>query len=77
MAVCLIRAFPYDMPSFLPNLVAALIKHLNYLKDKTFIAKTIQDFKRSHQDKWTQFSALFTREQLDDLQGTGAAHYFA
>jgi hypothetical protein len=33
--------------------------------------------KRTHQDRWEEFKKLFTTEQLEDMQGVGAAHYYA
>eukprot|EP01035_Chromulina_nebulosa_P018283 gene18283-23961_t len=77
MSCCIIKCYPYDLPAYIPALLSALIKHISNPILQNLITKTIQDFKRSHQDKWNQFSLMFTREQLDDLQGTGSAHYFA
>jgi hypothetical protein len=42
------------------------------------VTKTVQMFKRTHQDRWeTDYKHRFSREQLEDLQGAGAAHYFS
>jgi hypothetical protein len=49
MAISLIRAYPYDMPSWIPALISAVIKHIPFVQDKMIITKGIQDFKRSHQ----------------------------
>lgn len=77
MTACLLLAFPYDMPSFLPSLASALVRHLSFKTLHTPLAKALQTFKRSHQDRWDEFKSSFTREQLDDLQGAGAANYFS
>ena len=44
---------------------------------KSQITKTIQLFKRTHQDRWEEYQLKFSTEQLADLQGAGAAHYFS
>ena len=42
------------------------------------VTKTVQMFKRTHQDRWeADYKHRFSREQLEDLQGAGAAHYFS
>jgi hypothetical protein len=73
----LVRAFPFDLPAFLPSLLTAVVR-LNLIPSlKNVISKLVQDFKRSHQDRWDEFKESFTREQLEDIQGAGAAHYFS
>jgi L-rhamnose mutarotase len=44
---------------------------------KLTVMKTIQEFKRTHQDRWDEFKEKFNKAQLEDLQGAGAAHYYA
>ncbi|RZL05484.1 MAG: DUF3437 domain-containing protein [Pedobacter sp.] len=45
---------------------------------RSLIGKTVQSFKRTHQDRWEEeFKKAFTPEQLEALQGAGAAHYFS
>ena len=77
MMCCLIKAFPFDLLPFSPSILTSLLKHtqVSYFKDT--IVKVISDFKRTHQDRWQDFKKQFTVEQLDDLQGAGAAHYFS
>lgn len=70
-------AFPYDLPSFAPTLLASFVKHFHVHAVKTTVTKTIQDFKSMHQDRWTDFKLKFSKDQLDDLEGAGAAHYFS
>ena len=78
MSVCLIGAFPYDLPQFCPSLLISVIRHLNVSAFHDTVAKTVQEFKRTHQDKWDEeFKTYFTADQLADLQGAGAAHYFS
>lgn len=73
----LILAFPYDLPTFMPALLTSFVKHIQIPALKDVVAKTIQDFKRTHQDRWEDFKQTFTHDQLADLQGAGAAHYFS
>jgi proteasome activator subunit 4 len=77
MSACMILLFPYDLPKYLPTLITSFIRHSANPVMKDTIMKTIQDFKRTHQDRWGEFQLDFSREQLDDLQGAGAAHYFS
>ena len=77
MLASIAMTFPYDMPPFLPTVLSALVKHLQTPSLKDTVARAIQDFKRTHQDRWEDFKALFTHDQLADLQGAGAAHYFS
>lgn len=80
MMSCLILATPFDLPSYLPVMLTSFVRHTtsssSQLRD--VVVKTIQYFKTTHQDRWeSEFSHMFTREQLQDLQGAGAAHYFS
>ena len=77
MMSCLILSMPYDLPPYMPTLVTSLVRHTTTSAFKDNITKSIQLFKRSHQDKWEEFQLLFTTDQLEDLQGAGAAHYFS
>ena len=77
MMSCLIMSSPYDLPAYMPNLVCSLVRHITNTALKDTITKTIQMFKMSHQDRWEEYKLKFSREQLEDLQGAGAAHYFS
>jgi hypothetical protein len=62
----------------MPSLLTTFVRHATVHSMKDLVTKTIQMFKRTHQDRWDDvFKSKFTVEQLEDLQGTGAAHYFA
>jgi hypothetical protein len=70
--------FPYDLPAFIPSLLSSFIRHLNIPAFHETVSKLVQDFKRTHQDRWDEdFKKCFSLEQLEDLQGAGAAHYFS
>ena len=77
MMSCIILSFPYDLPSFMPALVTALVRHaaLPALKDP--ISRTILEFKRTHQDRWEEFKIFFTRDQLDSLVSASRISYFS
>lgn len=78
MMACVVLAFPYDLPSFFPSLLSSFVRHTHSDVLKTVISKTIQSFKRTHQDRWEhEFKKAFTNEQLETIQGAGAAHYFS
>ena len=78
MSSCMVLAFPYDLPEYVPNLLTALVRHVSHPAMREIITKTVQDFKSTHLDRWEdEFKHRFTREQLEDIQGAGAAHYFS
>jgi hypothetical protein len=78
MMSCVIMTMSYDVPDYLPNLVTSFLRHVHYSDVlKSQITKTIQLFKRTHQDRWEEYQLKFSTEQLADLQGAGAAHYFS
>jgi len=77
MIGCVISVTPYDLPVYLPPLISSFLRHNNqYDQLKSIITKTMKLFKRTHQDCWEDFKTLFNNEQLSDLQGVGAAHYY-
>ena len=64
--------------SIIIRLFHRCISSLIYQSMKDTVTKTMQLFKVTHQDRWeTEFKAEFSRSQLEDLQGAGAAHYFS
>jgi hypothetical protein len=78
MISCVLLTMSYDLPDYLPYLISSFLRHVHYYDVlKGLITKTIQLFKRTHQDRWEEFQLKFTSEQLSDLQGAGAAHYFS
>ena len=80
MSACVILAVPYDLPDYLPPMLTSFLRHATsteYSQLQNIVRQTVQSFKRTHQDRWEEFQLRFSREQLDDLQGMGAAHYYA
>lgn len=76
MCCCLLLSFRYDLPSFLPSLAASVARHMGAAPVQDLVTKTVQEFRASHQDRWDQFKREFKQEELDDLQGAGAAHWY-
>jgi hypothetical protein len=37
----------------------------------------MQEFKRSHSDRWEEFKESFSHEQLNDMAGTGIVSYIS
>ena len=61
----IVEAYPYDVPKFVPDILIELEKHLHDPQPipKT-IKKTLQEFKRTHQDNWAEHKLKFTEDQL-------------
>lgn len=63
-----VRAFPYDVPDFVPEVIGILGDHLN---DPHPISKTIRDtlssFQRTHIGQWHLHRRCFTEDQLNAL----------
>lgn len=77
MVACLILSFPYDLPSFMPSLITSLIKHSCITSVSDTVSKCMQEFKRSHSDRWEEFKESFSHEQLNDMAGTGIVSYIS
>jgi len=77
MTACVILAFPYDLPEFTPQLLCNLSRHAATPALKETVTRAVQDFKRTHSDRWEEFKARFTADQLEDLQGAGAMSYYS
>merc|ERR1711981_1308221 len=66
MGLCaIVEAYPYDVPEMVPDILIELEKHLHDPQPipKT-IKKTLQEFKRTHQDNWAEHKLKFTEDQL-------------
>jgi len=77
MMSCIVLSFPYDLPVFMPALVSALVRHVSSAAAKDTISRTVLEFKRTHQDRWEEFKALFTQDQLDSLISASSISYFS
>ena len=66
-ASALIRAYPYDIQSWIPSLLSILPRYLGNNADMTssLVRKLFADFKRTHADAWHLHKEQFTPHQLD------------
>jgi len=77
MMSCIVLCFPYDLPVFIPPLVSALVRHVSSPAAKDTISRTVLEFKRTHQDRWEEFKAFFSQDQLDSLISASSISYFS
>lgn len=71
LGICaLINAFPYDVPSWMPELLTDILAEHVSSSDTVIsstIRKTAQDWRRTHQDSWAENIHKFSEEQLSEL----------
>jgi proteasome activator subunit 4 len=74
-----VEAFPYDVPSFVPPILMELSTHLNDPQPTPLtIKKSLQEFKRTHQDNWQEHKTKFTEDQLVVMTDLLVSHnYYA
>jgi hypothetical protein len=61
----LVQAFPYDIPSWLPEVLCTIALCINNPSPiHPTVKKTYADFKRTHQDTWHEDIQKFTEDQL-------------
>ncbi len=74
-----VRASPFDVPSYLPQILADLAAHASDPNPVGPAVKgCIAEFRRTHADNWEAHRAVFTEEQLADvLNVTSSSTYFA
>ena len=78
LASAVVRAHPYDVPAFLPSVLAAIARHANDPAPiGTAAKKTIADFRASHSDAWLSHSSAFSESELHDVlaANSGASYY--
>eukprot|EP00605_Chrysophyceae_sp_TOSAG23-4_P000346 GSChrysophyteH1.ASY1.ANO1.393.1 assembled CDS len=75
MMSCLVLCSPYDMPSYLPQLVYSLVRHKLTHSLKDTVSQTVLEFKRTHQDRWEEFKGSFSADQLDSLLNASHVSY--
>jgi len=72
-----VEAFPHDVPSFLPPILMELSTHLNDRQPVPMtIKKTLQEFKRTHQDNWQEHKTKFTEDELSALTDLLVSHNY-
>ena len=72
-------AHPFDVPKYLPSVLAALARHVS---DPNPVGNTVKEcigeFRRTHADNWDQHKTAFTQDELDDILAvTSGGSYFA
>jgi proteasome activator subunit 4 len=59
---------PYEVPSWMPSVMEALgFASLEPAPIKETTQRTFAEFKKTHQDTWTQTRAAFTHEQWENV----------
>ena len=63
-----VQSCPYDIPPHLPDILMILAEHLHDPQPISATIKNVfQDFKRTHQDNWTEHKQKLTEDQLSVL----------
>ncbi|KAL3680307.1 hypothetical protein R1sor_023263 [Riccia sorocarpa] len=78
LAACVLSV-PYDMPTWLPDMVTLLGRFGGESSlIKSTVKKTIAEFRRTHSDTWAYQKDSFSEEQLEVLSDlTSSSSYFA
>ncbi|KAJ8365240.1 hypothetical protein SKAU_G00140710, partial [Synaphobranchus kaupii] len=64
LSACILSS-PYDVPSWMPQLLMNLSAHLNDTQPiEMTVKKTLSDFRRTHHDNWQEHKQQFTDDQL-------------
>lgn len=64
LASC-VQAFPYDVPSWMPQILLDLGDHLHDPHPiQATVKKVMSDFRRTHHDNWQEHKQKFTEDQL-------------
>jgi proteasome activator subunit 4 len=74
-----VRAHPFDVPPWLPAVLSALARHVSDpVPIPATVRRTLDEFKRTHQDNWDAHKAAFTDAEMMDVTGvTSGGNYFA
>eukprot|EP01080_Neovahlkampfia_damariscottae_P004215 gene4215-7552_t len=65
--ISIIKAFPYEIPSFLPNILVELSSFSNKKEYIEIVRKTFSDFRKNHFDQWHIHKESFSLDQLEKL----------
>uniref|UniRef100_A0A2H6N1C5 Proteasome activator complex subunit 4 C-terminal domain-containing protein n=1 Tax=Micrurus carvalhoi TaxID=3147026 RepID=A0A2H6N1C5_9SAUR len=64
LSACILSS-PYDVPTWMPQLLMDLSAHLNDPQPiEMTVKKTLSNFRRTHHDNWQQHKQQFTDDQL-------------
>ncbi|XP_032233646.1 proteasome activator complex subunit 4 isoform X2 [Nematostella vectensis] len=62
---CCVKAFPYDVPPWLPEMLMELGNHLHDPNPiQATVKSALSDFRRTHHDNWQEHKQMFTDDQL-------------
>ena len=65
----IVERYPYSVPEFVPNALVLICSVVNDPGPASGIIKrALANFKRTHNDEWSQHMTKFTEIQLDCLQ---------
>ena len=73
---------PYDVPSYVPEALAALSKHSFEQRASLGVREVVRmvfsEFKKTHTDNWVAHRKQFTQEQLEAMEDVvSTPHYYA
>uniref|UniRef100_A0A673KII6 Proteasome activator complex subunit 4A n=1 Tax=Sinocyclocheilus rhinocerous TaxID=307959 RepID=A0A673KII6_9TELE len=64
LSACILSS-PYDVPTWMPQILMDLSAHLNDTQPiEMTVKKTLSDFRRTHHDNWQEHKQKFTDDQL-------------
>ncbi|XP_030627610.1 proteasome activator complex subunit 4A [Chanos chanos] len=64
LSACILSS-PYDVPTWMPQILMDLSAHLNDTQPiEMTVKKTLSDFRRTHHDNWQEHKQQFTDDQL-------------
>jgi len=64
LSACILSS-PYDVPTWMPQLLMDLSAHLNDTQPiEMTVKKTLSNFRRTHHDNWQEHKQQFTDDQL-------------
>ncbi|XP_051507905.1 proteasome activator complex subunit 4A isoform X2 [Myxocyprinus asiaticus] len=64
LSACILSS-PYDVPTWMPQILMGLSAHLNDTQPiEMTVKKTLSDFRRTHHDNWQEHKQKFTDDQL-------------
>uniref|UniRef100_A0A8C1X656 Proteasome activator subunit 4a n=1 Tax=Cyprinus carpio TaxID=7962 RepID=A0A8C1X656_CYPCA len=64
LSACILSS-PYDVPTWMPQILIDLSAHLNDTQPiEMTVKKTLSDFRRTHHDNWQEHKQKFTDDQL-------------
>ncbi|KAK0043722.1 proteasome activator complex subunit 4 [Biomphalaria pfeifferi] len=70
-----VQAYPYDVPDFIPQVLANLSVHVNDPQPIGMtVTKTLSNFRRTHHDNWHDHKRMFTNDHLEMITDILISH---